>query len=46
LQINSASSTIVANMSGSGQGQTSINAADLPTGGTPFFSGILIYETD
>jgi hypothetical protein len=46
LQINSASSTIVANMSGSGQAQSSINAADLPTGGTPFFSGILIYETD
>ena len=46
LQLNSTSSTIVANMSGSGQGQSGVNAADLPTGGTPFFSGILIYETD
>ena len=46
LQLNSASSTIVANMSGSGQSQSGVNAADLPTGGTPFFSGILTYETD
>ena len=46
LQLNSASSTIVANMSGSGQSQSGVSAADVPTGGTPFFSGILTYETD
>jgi hypothetical protein len=46
LQLNSASSTIVANMSASGQSQSGVSAADLPSGGTPFFSGILTYETD
>lgn len=45
-QINSGSSTIVFNMSGSGQSQTGVNAADLPSGGAPFLGGIIVYETD
>lgn len=45
-QVNSGSSTIVFNMSASGQSQSGVNAADLPSGGAPFLAGIIVYETD